>query len=55
VTPGVRRQRGSSGSAGRGKRNRKWRSWGAAGRLGAEEELTLFLRTPSFMASADEE
>jgi len=28
---------------------------GAAGGLGAGEELPLFLPTPSFMASADEE
>jgi len=39
-----------------GKRTRRWRSYlGATGGWGAGDALPLFLPTPSFMASADEE
>ena len=49
---------GAPGVQGAGGREVRWaeaEELGAVGKLGAGEELPLFLPTPSFMASADEE
>jgi len=47
-------ERGERGERGE-ERRAEAKDLGAAGELGAGEELPLYLPTPSFMASADED
>ena len=51
IRPGLSRERRERGE----ERRAEAKELGAAGELGAGEELPLFLPTPSFMASTDED